>query len=1472
LIFCKIVNYSNSKLTRPYILTYFIAFMTKSFTKPVINLNNYLLSCANQIKYLTCLFILIFSSMGWGQTNPGVVFDLSSGNWTLSGWSSSVASDKYPTNGATGSNATTGVSTSSTTSNMRFWKHGSTDPLIATLPSANYTSAYSFASGTIYGNGTNGIGFNNTGGAGIGSAVLSINTIGRQDVQVSWTGRTIAIGARTYGIRLMYRIGTSGSFIDASTTASNIFYSANASISSTVMPTITLPSAVNNSETVQIMWYCYNESTITSGTRPTLGLDDITISSSSMPACSGTPVPGNTIASVNPVVSGSSTVLSLQNATAGTGVTYQWQSSPNNSTWTNVASSGTSATYTATPTANTYYRCNVICSGNTGTSNSLLVNVTYCASTGPSTQGSDYFTNFTITGGITNLNNSSTYSTNGYGDFTSQNTSQYIGSTVNFSMTSPGVSDGSSFGIFVDWNQDGDFLDTNESPLLTITQPTTNPSGIFAVPSDALIGNTRMRIVVKDATGSVLSCNTAIANSETEDYTFIVVAPTCYIPTTLTSSLITYQTATIGWTAPTSGTSPAGYYYEIRTSGAAGSGATGLVTSGSTTAPTVSESLTGLTGGTAYTYYVRSNCGGGDYSSWASATFTTLSCNVPTAVTSSSITTTTATISWTAPSGSPSGYEYEVRTSGAAGSGAAGLIATGTTTAPTVSASLTGLSASTSYSVYVRTNCYSGFNSSWTSAATLATQCGNITVFPSIFDFATYLPICWQEGDLGDLTAGPSTIGSSSTSDWVEDGFLNSGSTGSAKMNIDAANGSEWLLSSFYTIPATGFRVKYSVGATNWNVTTAVTNWEADDLVELLVSTSNTNWTVLKTYNASNVPSNLGQVDNVDISAYNGQTVRFAFRAFEGTSNGSADIDFFIDNFTIEQTPNTWIGNTSNSWSTAGNWSLNTVPTTGDNVVISSNGTNAPVLDADMTIPAGKSLTISGTGTLTIAPGKTLTIAGTADFGGKAVTFKSDATGSGMFGPLTGTLTNATNVKVERYIPAKRAYRFLSSSVNTLTTTIRQNWQEDGVNTAGFGTHITGTGGADNGFDTTATNNPSLYTFNNTSGAWEAVMSTLTNFTAGTPYRLMVRGDRTISLSTNTPNATATTLRATGTLHTGNFSPTLNQAAEGFSFVGNPYQAPVNIKTVLDAATNMNTGVVYYWDPTLNARGGYVTRDLSSNNNTPMSDFNQYLQPGQAVFVKKANTAPTATMTFTESHKAVANASAGVFRTTSPNDYGLLRVNLQANTNNQWQTIEGTLALFNDNFSWNVTSEDATKMSNLDEEVSFVQNNTSLAIACVSVPSANSELPIQLNNLRQSNYQWQFELTNYQGERPFLYDAQNNTYTEITNGVVVPFTATTAAANRFKIVFQPSALSADDFANGLVVYPNPAKAGANFYVQGITAAQVTVYNVMGQNIPVQVKSQGNALQVTPAQTLSQGIYLVTVTTEGKTQHVKWIVE
>ncbi|MBF6640390.1 T9SS type A sorting domain-containing protein [Flavobacterium sp. J49] len=102
-----------------------------------------------------------------------------------------------------------------------------------------------------------------------------------------------------------------------------------------------------------------------------------------------------------------------------------------------------------------------------------------------------------------------------------------------------------------------------------------------------------------------------------------LVAYTCTGPTALVTSAFSSTTATVGWTAAVP--APAsGYDYEVRTSGAVGSGATGLFTSGTTTG--VSLPLTGLTANTTYTYYVRSNCGSNDFGSWSSGSFYTGYC------------------------------------------------------------------------------------------------------------------------------------------------------------------------------------------------------------------------------------------------------------------------------------------------------------------------------------------------------------------------------------------------------------------------------------------------------------------------------------------------------------------------------------------------------------------------------------------------------------------------------------------------------------------------------------------------------------------------------------------------------------------------------------------------------------------------------------------------------------------------------
>lgn len=168
--------------------------------------------------------------------------------------------------------------------------------------------------------------------------------------------------------------------------------------------------------------------------------------------------------------------------------------------------------------------------------------------------------------------------------------------------------------------------------------------------------------------------------------------------------------------------------------------------------------------------------------------------------------------------------------------------------------------------------------------------------------FSTFLPSCWQSADNGNLTTGPATFGASG---WVADGFANAGTAGAIRYELWLASANDWVISPIVSIPVTGYELKFDAAATQYFGTTAPTTpWEADDVVEVLVSTTGfTNWTVLYTYNNTNVPAPTGTANVIDLDAYAGQDVRFAFRAVEGATDGSADIDFFIDNFEVRLTP-----------------------------------------------------------------------------------------------------------------------------------------------------------------------------------------------------------------------------------------------------------------------------------------------------------------------------------------------------------------------------------------------------------------------------------------------------------------------------------------------------------------------------------------------------------------------------------------
>jgi len=278
------------------------------------------------------------------------------------------------------------------------------------------------------------------------------------------------------------------------------------------------------------------------------------------PPCSGTPAPGNTVASANPACIGASFSLTLQNPTSGSGVLYQWQFSLNGTVWTNV--SNWMPSYTTSQTVATYYRCLVTCSGNTGTSNPLLVMMNpvyncYCASTATSTADEDIF-NVTVG----SINNSSTCATlapgpgsvqnmysNYYFDITPVSIQRTATQSFSVQIGTCGGSYNNSTKIFIDYNQNASFTDPGEEVYVSASS-TSGPhteSGSFIVPLGATTGTTRMRVInVETSTpSSITSCGT-YSWGETEDYAVTLFdGPNS---TTNNASLVTGMTATLNGT------------------------------------------------------------------------------------------------------------------------------------------------------------------------------------------------------------------------------------------------------------------------------------------------------------------------------------------------------------------------------------------------------------------------------------------------------------------------------------------------------------------------------------------------------------------------------------------------------------------------------------------------------------------------------------------------------------------------------------------------------------------------------------------------------------------------------------------------------------------------------------------------------------------------------------------------------------
>ena len=544
---------------------------------------------------------------------------------------------------------------------------------------------------------------------------------------------------------------------------------------------------------------------------------------------------------------------------------------------------------------------------------------------------------------------------------------------------------------------------------------------------------------------------------------------------------------------------------------------------------------------------------------------------------------------------------------------------------------------------------------------------------------------------------------------------------------------------------------------------------------------------------------------------------------------------------TVTATTKNWVGGDGN-WNVGANWSGGTVPVSSDVITVTS---GHPKLNVDVTV-AG-SLTLSGTGSLTVEPGRTLTVSGTADFGGKSVTFRSDATGTAQLGNLTGTLTGATNATVERFIPATgRRWRLLTAPLTGIT--INNAWQKgqtwngtSTLNSDGTGTVITGqqqksaSNANARGFDFwSAVSNSSAsimsYVPNTTVGSWGVMANTNTAnaFNNGQAYLLFVRGPRGSGFTTGTANA-ATTLRPTGTLRQGEINVTVD-GTKGHTMVGNPYASQIDFNAMY--LNSGNSSVIkrqfWAWDATSGASGAWTAVVYSVDkyvevprkfhtvgNASPLTA----IQSGHGFTVQPVG-ASGGTMKIRESNKIAAAAA-------SPNillggqKTARLFVNLTRPEASGEQTLlDGVMVAYRNGYRPAATdADDAVKMENLGENLAVSVADASLTADARPESELGRPVALRLWNLNEGVYRFEVKAEEMVsgGLKAWLEDRVRGTRTPLpVNGEVgtVEFSVGADAASRsedrFRIVFEQPSVNASIVqepggANGkaLSVYPNP---------------------------------------------------------------------
>jgi hypothetical protein len=429
----------------------------------------------------------------------------------------------------------------------------------ATFTSNGWTTANGAPTARVWYDGTGQAGFTGTAAAFIGNNATTVGTSAAARLVHLYRSLNIPAGATNIQLTFKYKQAVSDNTFDflkvymsSATPVSGTAVASGLIITAdpdgvTTYPTFTeLTATIPNSYAGAANNLIFSFTANNTPPHAYGAIDDVSVTYTPAPACTGTPAAGTAVVSGMSVCTTDNFTLSLTGSEPASSIAYQWQSSPDGVSYTDIAGA-TTLTYTTTQSAHNFYRARVTCTPSTLSAFSTAVEVNflpncYCTASATNTNAIyEKISNVTLN----DLNNSST-SVVGYENFTALSANVEKGVPQTVTVTASNSYEFDQAVIYIDYNRNGLFTDAGET--IYTSEIFEGPYvATFSVPGSTTNGPTRMRIRFHDSSDgpNTAACGTA-TYGQVEDYTVNIICPvTIPAPTATNVSTCAGNTATL---------------------------------------------------------------------------------------------------------------------------------------------------------------------------------------------------------------------------------------------------------------------------------------------------------------------------------------------------------------------------------------------------------------------------------------------------------------------------------------------------------------------------------------------------------------------------------------------------------------------------------------------------------------------------------------------------------------------------------------------------------------------------------------------------------------------------------------------------------------------------------------------------------------------------------------------------------------